>query len=216
MRDSLFKQGFSNGSVYRVFLGIKAIFNFVILEAGLECSHSFTKVYIPTDHNLEKRHSIATENMIKIKQQCLLIDDDIRWLIALIFDTGLRLSEAAGLSIDDLKLDPETPHIALRFHPHRRLKTAPSARKIPLKVTSLWAAKRLKQHCNGSYCFPGHTSEKLCNANSASAAINKCIKTLTDKNDVTHGLRHSFRDRPRAIEAQTDMICIPSAPVGLN
>ena len=206
LRDSLFKQGLSNGSVYRVFSGIKAIVNFVILEDGLECSNSFAKVYIPTDHNLKKRHSISTENMIKIKQQCLLIDDDIRWLIALIFDTGLRLSEAAGLLIDDLKLDAETPHIDLRFHPHRRLKTASSERKIPLIDTSLWAAKRLKQHCNGSYCFPRYTNEKRCNANSASAAINKWIKTLAHKNDVIHGLRHSFRDRLRAIEAPTDMI----------
>ena len=31
-------------------------------------------------------------------------------------------------------------------------------------------------------------------------------KTLAHKNDVIHGLRHSFRDRLRAIEAPTDMI----------
>ena len=45
-----------------------------------------------------------------------------------------------------------------------------------------------------------------CNSNSASAAINKWIKTAGGSSDVIHGLRHSFRDRLRAVEAPTDMI----------
>jgi len=32
-------------------------------------------------------------------------DDDMRWLIALISDTGMRLAEAANLHIDDIRLD---------------------------------------------------------------------------------------------------------------
>jgi integrase len=43
--------------------------------------------------------------MAKIKAECLSLDDDIRWLVAIIFDSGMRLSEAAGLMIDDLKLE---------------------------------------------------------------------------------------------------------------
>ena len=38
------------------------------------------------------------------------IDDDNRWLIAMIADTGMRLSEAVGLLVDDIKLDATTPH----------------------------------------------------------------------------------------------------------
>ncbi|MEL0205892.1 MAG: integrase, partial [Alphaproteobacteria bacterium] len=34
-----------------------------------------------------------------------------RWLLALISDTGMRLSEAAGLASDDIVLDAEIPHI---------------------------------------------------------------------------------------------------------
>ena len=134
------------------------------------------------------------------------LDDDIRWLVAIIFDTGMRLSEAAGLMLTDLRLDEETPYIDLKPHPHRRLKTASSERKIPLVGMSLWAAKRLKQHSTGLYCFPRYTNSERCNSNSASAAINKWIKTVGGSNDVIHGLRHSFRDRLRAVEAPTDMI----------
>ena len=88
-------------------------------------------------------------------------------------DTGLRLSEAAGLMTDDIKLETPLPYLHIRPHPHRRLKTASSERKITLVDTSLWAAKRLKKHCEGSYCFPRHTNEERCNSNSASTAINK-------------------------------------------
>jgi len=54
--------------------------------------------------------------------------------------------------------------------------------------------------------FPRYTNGERCNSNSASAAINKWINTVGGSSDVIHGLRHSFRDRLRAIEAPTDMI----------
>jgi hypothetical protein len=38
-------------------------------------------------------------------------DDDLRWLIALISDTGMRLSEAAGLHVDDIVLG-EVPYVS--------------------------------------------------------------------------------------------------------
>ena len=41
---------------------------------------------------------------------------------------------------------------------------------------------------------------------SASAAINKWIKTIAGTEAVIHGFRHGFRDRLRAVEAPVDMI----------
>ena len=38
------------------------------------------------------------------------IDDDLRWLIALLSDTGMRLGEAVGLLKSDIVLDKENPH----------------------------------------------------------------------------------------------------------
>ena len=74
---------------------------------------------------------------------CRLIDLEEatarNWLLALIRDTGMRLSEAAGLHRDDIILDATTPHINLTAHPWRRLKTKDGARHIPLVGTSLWA-----------------------------------------------------------------------------
>jgi len=206
LREWLIKKGLSNSSLQRVFSGIKAVINFVTLELGLECQNAFAKVYLPSNTDAKKRHAVTPSNMAKIKAECLSLDDDIRWLVAIIFDSGMRLSEAAGLMLTDIRLDEETPYIDLKPHPHRRLKTASSERKIPLVGLSLWAAKRLKQHCTGLYCFPRYTNSERCNSNSASAAINKWIKTVGGSSDVIHGLRHSFRDRLRAVEAPTDMI----------
>ena len=206
LREWLINKGLSNSSLQRVFSGIKAVINFVTLEHGLECQNAFAKVYLPSNTDAKKRHAINPSNMAKIKAECLSLDDDIRWLVAIIFDSGMRLSEAAGLMIYDLKLEEDIPYIDLKPHPHRRLKTASSERKIPLVGMSLWAAKRLKQHSTGLYCFPRYTNPERCNSNSASAAINKWIKTVGGSSDVIHGLRHSFRDRLRAVEAPTDMI----------
>ena len=44
-------------------------------------------------------------------------DDEMRWLLALISDTGMRLSEAAGLHRDDIIPDAPIPHINLTAHP---------------------------------------------------------------------------------------------------
>ena len=49
----------------------------------------------------------------------------MRWLVALISDTGMRLAEAAGLKTEDLKLNQEHPHITLKPYPHRSLKPKP-------------------------------------------------------------------------------------------
>ena len=68
----------------------------------------------------------------------------MRWLLALISDTGMRLREAAGLHKDDIILDAPAPYINLQPHSWRRLKTKSSARHIPLVGASLWAARRLQ------------------------------------------------------------------------
>lgn len=65
------------------------------------------------------------------------IDDENRWLLAFISDTGMRLSEAAGLASDDIVLDADMPHIKLIPHPWRRLKTKGSERLVPLVGASL-------------------------------------------------------------------------------
>ena len=86
----------------------------------------------------------------------------------------MRLSEAAGLHIDDIMLESEVPRLDLKPHSWRGLQTRGSQRQIPLVGASLWAAKRVKDtNTANPYAFPKCTSTNGTNANSASAAINK-------------------------------------------
>ena len=69
-----------------------------------------------------KQHPIPTENICKIQTLCGEIDDDIRWIVVTMSDSGMRLAEVIGLQKDDLSLDVEIPFLRLSEHPWRRLK----------------------------------------------------------------------------------------------
>ncbi len=114
-------------------------------------------------------------------------------------------SEAAGLAKDDIVLDADASYIKLVPHPWRRLKTKGSERLVPLIGASLWAARRLQTN-DSSYAFPRYCDGKICNANSASAALNKWLKPRVSGHAVVHSLRHSIRDRLRAVECPSDII----------
>ena len=206
-RDYLLDRGLLISSVKRIFSSIRSIINLSISEEGITCINAFSKTYMPDNHNIEIRKPIPTKDIKHIQSLCREYDDDLRWLIALLSDTGMRLGEGVGLLKSDIKLDYEIPHIRLIPHPWRRLKTKSSERLIPLINESLWACKRILEYNNDSiYAFPRYTSSKGCNANSASAALNKWLKEKLLNGYLIHGFRHSFRDRSRAIECPTEII----------
>ena len=114
-----------------MFNTIKAIFNLVIAEHGLYISNPFSSIYLP-ENDSKKRVSIPVDAIRQIQQSCIKHDDDMRWLVALISDTGMRLAEAAGLHLVDLKLDENIPYVDIKSHPWRSLKTKGSNRRVPL------------------------------------------------------------------------------------
>ena len=206
LRDWFVARGLASASIQRNFGSIKAVVNFVILEKGLDCSNPFNGVYLHSDNSSKKRKPIPLDKLKILQQRCVAMDDDLRYLVSLISDTGMRLSEAAGLMKSDLNVDCDFPHLVIQPYSHRSLKTLSSERAVPLVGNSLWAARRIIGTTDSEYCFPRYTSASGCNANSASAAINKWIKTVAGPEAVIHGLRHSFRDRLRAVEAPLEII----------
>ena len=54
--------------------------------------------------------------------------------------------------------------------------------------------------------FPKYCRTNKCNANSASAALNKWLKPRVPEACVIHSFRHSIRDRLRAVECPADII----------
>ena len=204
-RDFLFNKGLSTSSVRRVFSSINAVINITINEIGVNMTNPFSGTFIPDDNKKKTRLPIPIQNIRNIQDECKSIDDDNRWLIALISDTGMRLSEATGLLASDIILETNIPHINLVNHPWRRLKTKGSNRVIPLIGSSLWAAKRVISE-NNEYAFPRYTNEKKCNANSASNGLNKWLKPRIPNDCVIHSFRHSLRDRLRAVQCPSDIV----------
>jgi len=203
-RDWLTDKKLSTASIKRIFSTIRAVLNLTIHEDGLECNNAFAKTFLPSDER-PKRATISPECMKRIQKVCLEVADERRLLIALISDTGMRLSEALGLVWGDVVLDHEYPHIDLKPHPWRRLKTSSSKRLIPLVGASLEAVKVMHRQCDNSFLFKSYASEDGCNGNSCSATLNKWLKQHVS-DAVIHSFRHSFRDRLRNAGVQSEMI----------
>ena len=206
LRDAMLDRGLSIASVKRNFSTIRSIINLTISEQGLDCGNAFARAFMP-EEDRQRRLPIPIACIRAIQSDCHDIDDDMRWLVALLSDTGMRLGEAVGLAAEDVHLDDETPYRNLTPHPWRRLKTKGSERCIPLVGEALWAASRAIDRASGSsFLFARYNRASTSNANSASAAINKWLKPRVPDGCVIHSFRHSMRDRLRAVECPADVI----------
>ena len=205
-RDWCFEQGMSLNTVKRVFTAVRSIINLTMREHGIKGTNAFSGTFMPDKADASPRPPIPNDILKVIQQQCQSTDDEMRWLVALISDTGMRLSEAAGLLREDIYLDNDIPYVDIKPHPWRRLKTSQSQRKVPLVGCSLWAARQALTASSNHYLFPKYCNDRGCKSNSASAALNKWLKQVAGPEYVIHSFRHSMRDRLRALHCPSDMI----------
>ena len=206
-RDYLFVKGLNGASVARVFGTVRAVINLALSEFGLPIVNPFSNVYFDHSVGVKKRLPIKPEDIKRVQEECYKVDDEKRWLIALIADTGMRLAEGAGLLRSDLIDQDGILCVRIRTHPWRSLKTASSERIIPLVGSAKWAAERiLAQPANSKFAFSNYNDGQRTNANSASAALNKWLKTKIGPEYTIHSFRHSMRDRLRAVECPSEVI----------
>ena len=123
-RDHLISKGMVGGSVGRILNSIRVFFNFAISEYALNHKNPFVEMYLDKSAGVRKRLPIPLDDIRKVQYQYRLIDDDLRWLVCLISDTGMRLAEGAGLIKKDIILDADIPYIRLKPRSWRTLKTA--------------------------------------------------------------------------------------------
>jgi len=206
-RDALIARDLAGSSLTRVFGTVRAIVNFAASEQGLSLSNPFAGVYYDRAEGVSERTSIPLESLRLIQGHCQTTDDDLRWLIAIISDTGMRLAEAAGMAKDDIILRDDGSLVAhVRPNPWRRLKTKSSARDVPLEGAARWAAERILRCSEGQFAFARYNRTGSTNANAASAALNKWMKRYIPEGCTMHGFRHSMRDRLRAVECPADIV----------
>jgi integrase len=206
-RDYLFSKGLNGASVARVFSTVRAVINLALSEFGLSIVNPFSNVYFDQSQGVKKRIPVKPEDIKKVQAECYKADDEKRWLIALIADTGIRLGEGAGLLRSDFVEQDGILCVNIRPHPWRSLKTASSERLVPLVGSSKWAAERiLAQSTESRFAFPNYNDGQRTNANSASAALNKWLKLKIGRGYTIHSFRHSMRDRLRAVECPSEAI----------
>ena len=92
-RDYLFDRGMSSSSVKRVFSSVRAVINLAIKEQGLSINNVFSDTFIPEDEAKTLHLPIPADVLLTIQRECMKLDDEPRWLIALIGGTDVRLSE---------------------------------------------------------------------------------------------------------------------------
>ncbi len=206
LRDALIDRGLVASSIKRNFEVVRSVFNVSAKEAGLDIANPFSRVILSSAPPGRKRRPIPLNDVWKIQQLCYAKDDDIRWLIALLSDTGMRLAEAAGLAKEDVLLDTEIPYVRLCERSWRPLKTRSSERDVPLVGAALWAVKRAIESSQNEYLFPRYCSDDGCKADYASNSLNKWLRKHVPSGCVVHSFRHSMRDRLGAVECPAEII----------
>ena len=206
-RDYLFAKGLNGSSVARIFGTVRAVINLAISEFGLSIINPFSNVYFDQSQGVKKRIPVKPEDIEKVQEECYKADDEKRWLIALVADTGIRLGEGAGLLRSDFAEQDGILCVNIRPHPWRSLKTLSSKRLVPLVGSSKWAAEQiLAQSADSRFAFPNYNDGQRTNANSASAALNKWLKSKIGRGYTIHSFRHSMRDRLRAVDCPSEII----------
>ena len=196
-------RGITADTISKYVYQIKPVFDTAIREFELGIPNPFESLTI-AGKGAEKPHERLPYSLTELQaiwQRCREMDDERRWAIAMLSDTGARQAEVVGLRKEDVILTDEVPHILIRPNGNRGLKNAQSERKVPLVGEALWAAQQAMTTA-GDHLFPVFQPRKagaMFNPNSASAALNKWLKEngLARTGQGLHSFRHTLVDRLR-------------------
>ncbi|QBE66825.1 tyrosine-type recombinase/integrase [Pseudoduganella lutea] len=205
--SKLQEQKLSTGSIRRVLNTNRAILNNYFTEREIDRKNPLADLPIPGEgDDKNEREPFTHDELVKLADLIQDADDPDRWLLGLLMDTGLRLAEAVGLEMADIKLDALVPHVVIQSHPWRSLKTAESKRNVPLVGMALWAANRIcKSAVPGQrFAFPKLTTETHANAAVPSAVIAKWLRAK-GLDHTAHELRHTLADRLRDVQCPEDV-----------
>ncbi|WP_427311026.1 phage integrase [Cupriavidus sp. H39] len=202
------EKGNKTTTVRRRLNTFKAAMTIYIREKELNRANPFEAIKIAAEgSDAEDREPFTPEELATLEKKCRSQDDDMRWLLAMLADTGARLAEVAGLTLGEINLKADVPHIVIQRQPWRDLKTDWSVREVPLMGMALWGAKRVVESAKPGqrFAFPRYTSEqKGCNAESASAGVAKWLRT-NGLDHTAHELRHTMADRLREVHCPEEV-----------
>jgi integrase len=178
--------------------------NYAYSELDLDKRNPFTRLFIRNEgHDVSKRGTFSKEQLKQGYDRALSSGSTVKLLMPLLGETGCRLAEIVGLRLEDIDLENDLIHI--RPNHARRLKNKTSERVLPLVGYARTAMVQAMSQADYQWLLPQYIKVGHCYATHASNALNNWLKK--DFGGLTaHSLRHTMRDRLRAVECPMDMI----------
>lgn len=155
-RDALIARGLAGSSMTRVFGTVRAVTNFAACEQGLTLKNPFAGVYYDRSAGASDRTSIPADAMAVVQGKCRELDDDLRWLVALVSNTGMRLAEATGMTREDF-VQGEDGSMFARVRPIHGVVSRPKAVNGMFRL-KVWPVGQL---CASSDSRPRHSLHSL-------------------------------------------------------
>ena len=198
------EDGLRTTSIRRELSSLSAIVSFAAREWELNIANSFQRIAIPKEGSDKKpQPKLTQQNWVDLFAKCntsRITDLVPRMLWA----TGMRISELAGLRLDDVVLEPEVdpvtgeciPHVLIQPNEVRGLKNKASKRIVPLvgvSLESFQTAYKLAEEDGHDYLLPDYAEAG--GGDSLGAAVNKRIKEFGGPH--SHTFRHHLTDRLR-------------------
>jgi integrase len=209
LRDHMITEGAKKNTIKRRLGTLRTVFQHAIDEHALSLANPFDRIQLrKKNDDADKRESFTHEELVDIARACRELNDDRRHIIAMLLETGARLSEILGLRVQDLHLDAEIPYfdIVSDEKAGRTVKTQFSERRVPLVGLALWAAKEAKSSIKSGWLFPRYAENGNIKGNAASAALNKWLKTRRTGNKPIHSFRHTMKTRLLAVGIPEDVL----------
>jgi integrase len=197
-------KGNKTATIRRRINSLSAILNYAYAELDLDKRNPFTRLIIRNEgQDAHKRGTFTNEQLKQGYDKAIASGSQVKLLMPLLGEAGCRLAEIVGLELQDIDMDQELIHI--RPNSIRRLKTRNSERTLPLLGYAKAAMLLAFHHADDRYLYPRYLKDDSCRATHASNALSKWLKK--DVGGLTaHCLRHTFRDRLRAVECPLELV----------
>ena len=198
------KKGNKTATIRRRLGSLSGVFNYAYAELEIDKRNPFSRILLVGEGlDSKKRGTFTTQQLIQGYKNAFDTSSNVRLLMPILGETGCRLGEIVGLRKEDVCLATN----ALNISPNqkRRLKTKSSARVIPLVGYAYEALEIVIQRPRGDFVFDQYNTGDECKSTHASNAVSKWLKKEFD-GLTAHCLRHTFRDRLRAVECPMEII----------
>ena len=160
-------------------------------EFEINLNNPFLDVKVKINEPRKIVEALDTNQEILIKEAP---NTEVGLLLKILYGTGMRISECAGLALVDVFLDHNIPHVFIRANQFRRIKNRSSERKIPLVGISLEAMRSAVINAKGNDAL---FARWIKNGKLSDTPSNSLIKGTGIK---SHSLRHNLTTMLREAE----------------